>query len=82
MPVTLSAPFPDCNASAEPPRADPHEATGEVVLRVVDCRAVVEVFEQRGVQLLGPLSAPAWGGELRAFLRDPDGHLVEISGPS
>ena len=55
------------------------EATGEVVLRVVDCALVVRRLEQRGVQFLGPPTTPAWGGEVRAFLHDPDGHLVEIS---
>jgi len=55
------------------------EATGEVVLRVADCASIVSQLEQRGVQFLGPLARPAWGGEVRAFLHDPDGHLVEIS---
>lgn len=62
-----------------PPSKREHEATGEVVLRVADCVDVVRRLEQRGVQFLGPPAAPAWGGEVRAFLHDPDGHLVEIS---
>lgn len=61
-----------------PPRGR-GEATGEVVLRVADCAAVVDRLEQRGVRFLGPPATPAWGGEVRAFLHDPDGHLVEIS---
>ena len=62
-----------------PPRLAETEATGEVVLRVADCVSVVSRLEQRGVQFLAPPATPAWGGEVRAFLRDPDGHLVEIS---
>lgn len=62
-----------------PPRGSGDEATGEVVLRVSDCGAVVSQLEQRGVQFLGPPATPTWGGEVRAFLRDPDGHLIEIS---
>lgn len=62
-----------------PPGNAGTEATGEVVLRVADCASVVSQLEQRGVQFLGPPAKPAWGGEVRAFLHDPDGHLIEIS---
>lgn len=72
---------PDRAVRLVPPSVDPRQATGEVVIRVTDCRAVVEALEQRGVEFLGPPASPAWGGEVRAFLRDPDGHLVEVTGP-
>lgn len=72
-------PPPDRAVRLVPPRPGTQEAAGEVVIRVADCRAVVDVLEQRGVGFLGPPAAPAWGGEVRAFLLDPDGHLVEIS---
>jgi catechol 2,3-dioxygenase-like lactoylglutathione lyase family enzyme len=62
-----------------PPLGPAAEVTGEVVLRVDDCAGVVRELEQRGVRFLGPPATPAWGGEVRAFLQDPDGHLVEIS---
>ncbi len=63
-----------------PPRADA-DATGEVVIHVADCRSVVDVLRQRSVEFLGPPASPGWGGEVRAFLRDPDAHLVEITSP-
>ncbi len=75
-------PPPDRPVRLAPPRGNDHEVTGEVVIQVADCRAVVDVLLQRGVEFLGPPATPAWGGEVRAFLRDPDGHLVEISSPA
>ena len=75
-------PPPDRAVRLVPPIPDPHEATGEVVIRVADCQAVVEVLQHRGVEFLGPPATPAWGGEVRAFLRDPDGHLIEVSSRS
>jgi catechol 2,3-dioxygenase-like lactoylglutathione lyase family enzyme len=71
-------PPPDRGIRLVPPVVG-EEAHAEVVLEVADCRAVVEELEQRGVVLLGPASEPEWGGEVRAFARDPDGHLVEFS---
>ena len=41
-----------------------------------DIRAVV--LAGNGVQFLGPPTTPAGGGEVRAFARDPDGHLLEL----
>ena len=77
--AVTSDPPPDRAVRLVPPTVGPQEATGEVVIRVADCRAVVEALQQRGVAFLGPPATPAWGGEVRAFLRDPDGHLIEIS---
>jgi len=57
------------------------QAAAEVVIQVADCRAVVTALQERGVQFLGPAAEPAWGGEVRAFARDPDWHLLEITGP-
>ena len=74
-------PPPDRAVRLVPPASHAPEATGEVVIRVADCRAVVEVLQRRGVTFLGPPATPAWGGEVRAFLFDPDGHLVEITSP-
>lgn len=75
-------PPPDRVVRLVPPADRDDEATGEVVIRVADCRAVVGALEKRGVRFLGPPATPAWGGEVRAFARDPDGHLVEISSSS
>lgn len=48
-----------------------------ITLRVGDCRAVYQALVDRGATFLTP--PYDWGGEVRAFTRDPDGHLVEIS---
>lgn len=75
-------PPPDRGVRLVPPLASDRTATAEVVLRVADCAAVVAVLKGRGVSFLGPPATPAWGGEVRAFARDPDGHLVEVSSVS
>jgi len=49
----------------------------ELTLRVPDCRDAYEVLRARGAEFLTP--PVDWGGEIRAFFRDPDGHLLEIS---
>jgi lactoylglutathione lyase len=44
---------------------------------VADCQAVYEARRSRGATFL--TRPHDWGSEIRCFLRDPDGHLVEIS---
>ena len=61
------------------PPPDRYELSGEGVLHVADCRQVYVSLRARGVVFLEPPSNPAWGGETRCFLQDPDGHLIEIS---
>jgi catechol 2,3-dioxygenase-like lactoylglutathione lyase family enzyme len=46
-------------------------------IRVADCRATCELLRGRGGEFLTPPHAS--DGEVRCFLRDPDGHLLEIS---
>jgi catechol 2,3-dioxygenase-like lactoylglutathione lyase family enzyme len=46
-------------------------------IRVPDCRAAYETLRERGAEFLTPPHEQ--GGETRCFLRDPDGHLFEIS---
>ena len=59
------------------PPADADQVTHAMTLRVTDCQAVYEALRARGAAFL---AAPHdWGAEIRCFLRDPDGHLVEIS---
>ena len=48
-----------------------------MTLRVADCQAAYEALRSRGAEFLTP--PHDWGAEVRCFLRDPDGHLVEIS---
>lgn len=51
--------------------------SSELVIRVPDCQAAYEVLRSRGARFLTP--PVKWGYEIRAFFRDPDGHLLEIS---
>lgn len=51
-------------------------AIGELTMRVPDCSAAYEVLRSRGAQFITP--PVEWGGEIRAFFHDPDGHLLEI----
>jgi len=56
---------------------DPDRVTSEMAIRVPNCSAAYEVLRSRGAEFL---TAPIdWGYEVRAFFRDPDGHLLEIS---
>jgi catechol 2,3-dioxygenase-like lactoylglutathione lyase family enzyme len=59
------------------PPADPDQVSHAITLRVADCRAAYDALTARGGTFLAP--PYDWGGEVRCFLRDPDGHLVEIS---
>jgi len=57
--------------------ADPDVATAELIVAVPDCRAAHAELVARGAEFLAdPVEYP-W--EVRAFFRDPDGHLFEIS---
>jgi hypothetical protein len=58
-----------------PPDAD--RVSHAMTLRVADCQAAYEALRSRGATFLTP--PHDWGTEIRCFLRDPDGHLVEIS---
>jgi catechol 2,3-dioxygenase-like lactoylglutathione lyase family enzyme len=60
---------------APPPDAD--RVSHAITLRVADCQAAYEALRSRGAVFLTP--PYDWGSEIRCFLRDPDGHLVEIS---
>jgi catechol 2,3-dioxygenase-like lactoylglutathione lyase family enzyme len=57
--------------------ADPDRVDHQLTLRVPDCRAAYDTLRKRGAVFLAP--PVDRGGEIRAFLRDPDGHLLEIS---
>ncbi len=46
-------------------------------MRVADCRTAYEELRGRGATFLTPPVESEW--EVRAFFRDPDGHLLEIS---
>ncbi len=63
--VTLAAP------------RDPATLDHLFTIRVDDCRAAYETLRVRGATFLAPPVTS--GAETRAFFRDPDGHLFEIS---
>lgn len=57
--------------------SDPDVVSHQLTMRVPDCRAAYETLKSRGAAFLAePVDR---GGEIRAFFRDPDGHLLEIS---
>ena len=60
----------------EPP-ADLDRASAELIIGVPDCRAAHALLSARGAAFLAPPVEYPW--EIRAFFRDPDGHLFEIS---
>lgn len=56
---------------------DPDRVSSELIFRVHDCRAAYSELRERGAEFLTP--PVDHGYEIRAFFRDPDGHLFEIS---
>jgi catechol 2,3-dioxygenase-like lactoylglutathione lyase family enzyme len=59
------------------PPEDPDRRDHLFTIRVADCHAVYEALLSRGATFLTP--PVRHGSETRCFLRDPDGHLFEIS---
>ena len=59
------------------PPQDPDRVSHELTMKVPDCRAAYGTLVERGAEFLNPPVEYEW--EIRAFLRDPDGHLLEIS---
>jgi catechol 2,3-dioxygenase-like lactoylglutathione lyase family enzyme len=75
--VTGGGPTPDKPTVEFAPPDDPDRVSAELIFRVPDCRAAYETLRGRGVSFL---AEPVDNGyETRAFFRDPDGHLFEIS---
>jgi len=59
----------------EPP-PDPDRVSSFLNIRVADINAVYEQWRARGAEFLAP---PADRGvEIRCYMRDPDGHLIEV----
>lgn len=59
------------------PPSDLDRVGQQLILRVADCEAAYDLLSGRGASFLAPPHVRP--GETRAFLRDPDGHLIEIS---
>jgi len=56
---------------------DPNHTARSTIFRVGDCRAAHAELSAKGAEFLAdPVDH---GHEIRAFFRDPDGHLFEIS---
>jgi catechol 2,3-dioxygenase-like lactoylglutathione lyase family enzyme len=75
--VTAGPPTDDKPTVTFAPPDDPDRVAHELTIRVPDCRAAHATLTARGAIFLAPPSESAW--EIRAFFRDPDGHLIEIS---
>ena len=75
--VTGGGPTPDKPSVTLAAPADPDRPDHLFTIRVDDCRATYDLLVDRGAEFLtSPVTS---GAETRAFLRDPDGHLFEIS---
>jgi len=59
------------------PPGDPNLRDNLFTIRVDDCQATYELLRARGGTFLTPPVTN--GAETRCFLRDPDGHLFELS---
>jgi catechol 2,3-dioxygenase-like lactoylglutathione lyase family enzyme len=75
--VTGGGPTPDKPDVSFAPPADPRTVSHAITIRVPDCQAAYETLRDRGAVFLTAPVESAW--ETRAFFRDPDGHLFEIS---
>jgi catechol 2,3-dioxygenase-like lactoylglutathione lyase family enzyme len=75
--VTGGGPTEDKPTVTFAPPADPDLVSTELIFRVPDCRDAYRELRERGAEFL---TEPVDNGyEVRAFFRDPDGHLFEIS---
>ncbi|WBB67982.1 VOC family protein [Micromonospora sp. WMMD812] len=63
------------NVRAQAP-ADPDTLSGAMNIRVTDVRAVYEQWRARGGEFL--TEPKDHGAEIRCYLRDPDGYLIEV----
>jgi catechol 2,3-dioxygenase-like lactoylglutathione lyase family enzyme len=82
--VTGGGPTADKPTVTFEPPPDPDRVSHSMTIRVPDCRAAFATLSARGAAFLTAPVESDW--EIRAFFRDPDGHLIEISeakgGPS
>jgi catechol 2,3-dioxygenase-like lactoylglutathione lyase family enzyme len=56
--------------------SDPDRVSGFLNVRVADIEAIYADWSARGAEFLTP--PVDHGRELRCFVRDPDGHLIEV----
>ena len=55
---------------------DPDRTSSFLNIRVADIQAVYADWSQRGAEFLTPPQDR--GAEIRCYVRDPDGHLIEV----
>jgi len=75
--VTGGGPTADKPTVTFAPPEDADRVHHEMTIRVPDCRGAYDTLVGRGAEFLTPPVEYEW--EIRAFFRDPDGHLIEIS---
>jgi catechol 2,3-dioxygenase-like lactoylglutathione lyase family enzyme len=75
--VEGGGPTPDKPGVTLAPPAGPDVRDNLFTIRVDDCLATYELLRSRGGTFLTPPVTN--GAETRCFLRDPDGHLFELS---
>ena len=75
--VTGGGPTPDKPSVSLAPPAELDRLDHLFTIRVPDCQAAHDLLQSRGAVFLTPPHTS--GAETRAFFRDPDGHLFEIS---
>lgn len=71
--VTGGGPTKDKPTVTFAPPVDVDSVSHEMTIRVPDCQAAYQVLQSRRARFLSP--PVDWGGEIRCFFRDPDGHL-------
>jgi catechol 2,3-dioxygenase-like lactoylglutathione lyase family enzyme len=77
--VTITAggePTPDKPTVTLRPPVDPNHASGFLNIRVADIDSAYHQWRGRGASFLTPPIDR--GSEIRCYLRDPDGHLIEV----
>jgi catechol 2,3-dioxygenase-like lactoylglutathione lyase family enzyme len=75
--VTGGGPTEDKPTVTFAPHGEPDRVSHAFTIRVPDCRDAYDILKARGSAFLTPPVESEW--EVRAFFRDPDGHLFEIS---
>ena len=56
--------------------ADPRQTSGFLNVRVADMARTYREWSAKGAEFL--TEPKDHGGEIRAYIRDPDGHLIEV----
>jgi len=74
--VTGGGPTDDKPGVTVAPPADPGHTSGFINVRVADIAAAYRGWSAKGVEFL--TEPKDHGIEIRAYIRDPDGHLIEV----